>query len=68
MGKSDKLRRVAVLIKNKTARKNVIDAQRKLKKTNITDVRRHLNQQGLIKVGSTCPADIQRKIFEEANK
>ena len=66
LGKSDKLRRVAVLIKNKTTRKNVIDAQKQLKKTNITDVRRHLNQQGLIKIGSTCPADIQRKIFESA--
>lgn len=66
LGKSDKLRRVAVLIKNKQTRKSILDAQKKLKKIDITNVRKHLKQQGLIKVGSTCPADIQRKIFETA--
>jgi hypothetical protein len=66
LGKSDKLRRVSVLIKDKQTRKNVINTQKELKKTNITDVRKYLRQHGIIKVGSTCPADILRKTFESA--
>jgi hypothetical protein len=66
LGKSDKLRRVAVLIKDRQTRKNIINAQKHLKKTNITDVRKYLRQHGMIKVGTTCPADILRKTFESA--
>lgn len=66
LGKSDKLRRVAVLIKNRQTRKNIINTQKQLKKTNITDVRKYLRQHGIIKVGSTCPVDILRKTFESA--
>ena len=66
LGKSDSLRRVGVLIKNKQTRKNIINTQKELKKTNITDVRKYLRQHGIIKVGSTCPADILRKTFEAA--
>jgi uncharacterized membrane-anchored protein len=57
---------VAVLIKDKKTRKNIINTQRELKKTNITDVRKYLRQHGIIKVGSTCPNDILRKTFESA--
>jgi hypothetical protein len=66
LGKSDCLRKVGVLIKNKQTRKNIINTQKELKKTNITDVRKYLRQHGIIKVGSTCPADILRKTFEAA--
>ena len=66
LGKSDKLRRVSVLIKDRQTRKNIINTQKELKKTNITDVRKYLRQHGMIKVGSTCPPDILRKTFETA--
>ena len=66
LGKSDKLRKVAVLIKDNQTRKNIINTQKELKKTNITDVRKYLRQHGIIKVGSTCPQDILRKTFEAA--
>jgi hypothetical protein len=66
LGKSDKLRKVSVLIKDKQTRKNIINTQKELKKMNITDVRKYLRQHGIIKVGSTCPADILRKTFETA--
>jgi hypothetical protein len=66
LGKSDKLRRVSVLIKNKQTQKNIINVQKELKKTNITDIRKYLRQHGMIKVGTTCPPDILRKTFEAA--
>jgi sulfite reductase alpha subunit-like flavoprotein len=66
LGKSDKLKRVAVLIKDRQTRKNIINTQKELKKTNITDVRKYLRQHGIIKVGTTCPPDILRKTFEAA--
>jgi uncharacterized phage infection (PIP) family protein YhgE len=66
LGKSDKLRKVGVLIKDKKTRKNIINTQKELKKTNITDVRKYLRQHGMIKAGSTCPPDILRKTFESS--
>lgn len=66
LGKSDKLRRVSVLIKDCQTRKNIINSQKELKKTAITDIKKYLRQHGMIKVGSTCPSDILRKTFESA--
>ena len=66
LGKMNNLRKVAVLIKDKQTRKNIINTQKELKKTNMTDVRKYLRQHGIIKVGSTCPPDILRKTFEAA--
>jgi len=66
LGRSDKMRRVGVLLKDKQTRKNVINAQKELKKTSITDVRKYLRQHGIIKVGTTAPNDILRKTFESA--
>lgn len=66
LGKSDKLRRIAVLIKDRQTRKNIINTQKELKKTDINTVRKYLRQHGIIKVGSTCPSDILRKTFESA--
>ena len=66
LGKIHNLRKVSVLIKDKQTRKNIINTQKELKKTNMTDVRKYLRQHGIIKVGSTCPPDILRKTFEAA--
>jgi hypothetical protein len=66
LGKSDKLRKVAVLLKDKQTRKNVIDVQQELKKTSMKDVRKYLRQHGIIKIGSTAPNEMLRKTFETA--
>jgi uncharacterized protein YqgQ len=66
LGKLDKLRCVSVLLKDSKARKNIINTQKQLKKTNIYDVKKYLRQHGIIKVGTTCPIDILRKTFESA--
>lgn len=66
LGKSDKLKKVAVLLKDKQTRKNIIDVQEELKKTSMKDVRKYLRQHGIIKIGSVAPNDILRKTFETA--
>ncbi len=66
LGKSDKLRKVAILIKDKQTRKNILNTQKDLKKVSITDVKKYLRQHGMIKTGSICPPDILRKMYESA--
>jgi hypothetical protein len=66
LGKSDKLRRVSILIKDRQTRKNIINTQKEIKKTTLTDIKKYLRQHGIIKIGSTCPADVLRKTFESA--
>lgn len=66
LGKSDKLRKVSILLKDKKTRKNIIDTQKELKKVHINDVKRYLRQHGIIKTGSICPPDILRKMYESA--
>lgn len=66
VGKFDKLNKVSVLIKDRDTQKNILQIQRTLKKTPISDMRKYLRQHGLIKIGSVCPPDLLRKMFESA--
>lgn len=64
LGKSDKLRQVSILVKDRQTRKKLVETHKQLKQTNINDIKKFLRQRGMIKVGSTCPADVLRKTFE----
>jgi hypothetical protein len=64
IGKSKKSRHVGVLIKNVNTRKIIISAHKDLKKTNINEVRNHLKNNGLLKVGTTAPIDLLRQTYE----
>lgn len=67
IGKNMKKRRVGVLIKNVTVKKMIEAEKIKLKGEHIHDVKKYLRNHGLIRVGTTAPEDITRKIFEDAN-
>lgn len=64
LGKSSKMRKVGVLIKDNRTRKNIVTAQKELKKADISDIRKYLRKHGIIKTGSTAPPDVLRKTFE----
>ena len=66
VGKSKKSRHVGVLIKNASTRKMITDEYKKLKKINISEVKTQLKNNGLLKVGSTAPADILRQTYESS--
>jgi hypothetical protein len=65
LGKLKNRRTVSILLKNKNTQKQVLDAQKELKKTPIKEVKNYLYQQNLIKIGSSIPNDVSRKMYED---
>ena len=66
LGKSRAKNSVSVLVKDRGTRKQILSAQKDLKKKNINDVKSYLRDHNLIKVGSNAPNDILRKLYESA--
>ena len=66
LGKSKIHKKVGILIKDKHTRKRVLNAQRDIKRHGINDIKQYLRTHGLMKVGSSAPNDIIRKIYESA--
>lgn len=59
--------KIAVLVSNKTIRKNIMNKSNILKQTPIQEVRKYLIKRGLIKVGSVAPNEVLRKMYESAS-
>ena len=66
LGKSNLKKTVSVLVKDRCTRKQVLTAQKDLKKKSINDIKTYLRDHNLIKVGSNAPNDVLRKIYESA--
>lgn len=67
LGRSKYYPRVAVLVSNRTIRKQISDQCQKLKQTPIEEVRKTLIKKGFIKVGSIAPNDVLRKMYESVS-
>lgn len=66
LGRSKIRNSVAVLIKDRGTRKQVLNAQKDLKRKSMNDVKMYLREHNLIKVGSNAPNDVIRKMYESA--
>lgn len=67
VGKSKYYPKIGVLVSNKTLRKQITEKAYRLKQTSIEDVKKMLVKKGLIKIGSTCPNDVLRQMYESVN-
>jgi len=67
IGRSNVFSKVAVLVSNKTIRNNIMNKSQDLKHISIEDVRRYLIKRGFIRIGSSAPNDVLRKMYETAN-
>jgi hypothetical protein len=65
-GKSKVLPKVSVLVSNRTMRNNITTKSQLLKQDSIEDVKKYLIKRGFIKIGSTAPNDVLRKMYETA--
>ena len=64
VGRSKIFSKIAVLISNKTIRNNIMNKSQQLKQIPITDTRKYLVKHGFIRVGSSAPNDVLRKMYE----
>ena len=56
--------KIGILMKGKKSKKNIIEYTKELRKMANDEIKKKLRERGLIKVGSTAPPEIVRKIFE----
>ena len=66
IGKSKVFPKVSVLVSNRTIRNNISTKKQLLKQVPIQEVKSYLMKRGFIKVGSTAPNDVLRKMYESA--
>lgn len=64
VGKTEKEKRVGVLISNKTIRKEITTKKHLLKQTPIMDMKKFLMKRGFLRVGTQCPKDVLQKMYE----
>jgi hypothetical protein len=64
VGKCSKKPTISVLLSNKTIRNRVIEQTQLLKQTSIHDIKKYLIKHGFIRIGTTAPNDVLRKIYE----
>ncbi len=67
VGKSSVQPKVSVLVSNRTIRRDIDIKCNKLKQSALEDVKRDLIKKGFIKVGTSAPPDVLRKMYESVN-
>ena len=64
VGKNKSL--VSVLVSNKTIRNRIQAKTHEIRQKPMEDVKRYLIQKGFVRVGTTAPNDVLRKMYESA--
>jgi len=66
LGKQIANRKIGVLIKDRNTRKQILDAQKAIRRKSLVEIKNYLHAHGLIKYGSKAPNDVLRKIYESS--
>ena len=66
MGKSKIKNKIGILIKDRGTRKQVLNAQKDLKRKSINDIKTYLRAHNMIQSGSNAPNDVLRKLYESS--
>jgi hypothetical protein len=64
VGRSKTVPKIGVLISNRTLRNRTTEQTHLLKQIPIQEVRKYLIKKGFIKIGTTAPNDVLRKMYE----
>jgi len=67
LGKSKVHPKISVLVSNRTLRNNITTKSHLLKQTSIPEIKRFLIKKGFIKIGTSAPNDVLRKMYESAS-
>ena len=67
LGKSKTKPTISVLISNKTIRNNIMTKTQLMKQKSIDEIKRFLVKNGFIRVGTSAPNDVLRKMYETAS-
>lgn len=67
VGRSNNISKVAVLVSNKTIRNNIMDKAQYIKQTPMDEIKKYLIKRGFIRVGTSAPNDVLRKMYETSN-
>lgn len=67
VGKHPKQSKISILISNKTVRNRLSTQAQLLKQTPMNEIRKFLIKKGFIKVGSSTPNDVLRKMYESVS-
>jgi hypothetical protein len=66
LGKSKTYPKVSVLVSNRTIRNKITTQKQLMKQTPIAEIKKYLIKHGFIKIGTTAPNDVLRKMYETA--
>ena len=58
--------KIGILVKNNKTRKKIEKDHEVLKTSTLKEVKKHLRNHGLLKIGSSAPPEILRKIYEDS--
>ena len=58
--------KISVLIKNNATRRKVKQEHGLLKQKSINEIKKHLYDKNLLKIGSTAPNDVLRTLYEQS--
>lgn len=67
VGRANNISKVAVLVSNKTIRNNIMDKAQYIKQTPMDEIKKYLIKRGFIRVGTSAPNDVLRKMYETSN-